>query len=89
MDMDSFGEDIVSQSGKGYGLNFLMDYNEERMAKDIAGDLVDEDLEAMIYIETLGKNTATAGICHPLPTSFFCTAEPQHFLIEGTVLFYK
>ena len=53
VDMDRFEEDITYQKGKGYGLNFLMDYNEDRMANV---DVDEEDyMKAMIYIETLGK----------------------------------
>ena len=51
MDMDRFGEDITNQMGKGNGLNFLMDYNEDRMANVD----VEDYMKAMIYIETLGK----------------------------------
>ena len=36
------------QRGKGLGINFLMDYNQERM------DRIDTE-KAMIYIETMGK----------------------------------
>ena len=53
--VDSFGEDIVTNSGRGAGINFIMDYNEDRMAQDIEHNQQLEKREAMIYIETLGK----------------------------------
>ena len=39
---------MAAQRGKGLGINFLMDYNQERM------DRIDTE-EAMIYIETMGN----------------------------------
>ena len=39
---------MATQIGKGLGINFLMDYNQERM------DRIDTE-EAMIYIETMGN----------------------------------
>ena len=53
LDMDRLGEELVMQNNETidpeiHEINFLMDYNEDRMARDI-------DIEAMIYIETLGN----------------------------------
>ena len=53
--MDKFGEDILTQSGRGAGINFIMDYNTERMGRDIEQQKHIENREAMIYIETIGK----------------------------------
>ena len=53
--MDSFSQDITTQSGRGAGLNFIMDYNTERMEQDIEQQQHIENREAMIYIETIGK----------------------------------
>ena len=44
---------MAAQRGKGLGINFLMDYNQERMDRIYTEDI--EDNEAMIYIETMGK----------------------------------
>ena len=56
LDMDRLGEELAMQSGtKIHEINFLMDYNEDRMARDISMDDKEEDIEAMIYIETLGN----------------------------------
>ena len=54
--MDSFGQDITTQSGRGAGLNFIMDYNTERMEQDIEQQQHIENREAMIYIETIGRH---------------------------------
>ena len=54
--MDSFGQDIITQSGRGAGINFLMDYNTDRMEQNIEQQQHIENREAMIYIETLGNN---------------------------------
>ena len=55
--MDSFGQDITTQSGRGSGFNFIMDYNAERMEQDIEQQQHIENREAMIYIETIGNKT--------------------------------
>ena len=54
LNMTAFGEDILTQSGRGAGINFLMDYNTERMDQDIEQEQHIENREAMIYIETIG-----------------------------------
>ena len=56
--MDSFGQDILGQSGRGTGFNFVMDYNTERMEQDIEQQQHIENREAMIYIETIGNARA-------------------------------
>ena len=59
--MDSFGQDIITQSGRGTGFNFVMDYNTERMEQDIEQQQHIENREAMIYIETIGKRRIPEG----------------------------
>ena len=58
VNMDSFGQDIITQSGRGTGFNFVMDYNTERMEQDIKKYQEIENREAMIYFETIGNARA-------------------------------
>ena len=55
LNMTSFGQDILTQSGNGTGINFIMDYNTDRMGQDIEQQQNIEYREAMIYIETIGN----------------------------------
>ena len=55
LNMTSFGQDILTKSGKGTGINFIMDYNTDRMGQDIEQQQNIEYREAMIYIETIGN----------------------------------
>ena len=65
--MTAFGEDILTQSGRGAGINFLMDYNTERMDQDIEQEQHIENREAMIYIETIGNKETDIIFCWLTP----------------------
>ena len=67
LNMTAFGQDIITQSGRGTGINFIMDYNTERMEQDIEQEQHIENREAMIYIETIGNKETDIIFCWLTP----------------------